>query len=101
MFDCCQVLREVHEQEIIEEIPEPIFSVSMILMMPSTRPSISTSGRQGLHSAMRSVSAAHMRDSAGRKGVTFPERVSSAAPGNPESRKYPPLLCNLSGKQRL
>ena len=86
---CIKVLREVHEQEIIEEIPEPIFSVSMILMTPSTRPSASHSHgeRRGLHSAMRSVSAAHMKDFVSRKGVTFPERVSSAAPGHQDSCK--------------
>lgn len=70
----------MHEQEVIEEIPEPIFSVSMILMAPSARPSPYQLGqeRRGLHSALRSASIAHMRDSPGRKGVTFPERVTSA-----------------------
>lgn len=75
------MLREVHEQEIIEEVPEPIFAVSMILMTP-VRPSAGgspASSRRsgGLHSAMRSVSA-HIRDTHGRKGVTFPEGVTSA-----------------------
>ena len=74
------MLREVHEQEIIEEIPEPIFSISMVLLNPvkvAAGGSPESSRRSaGLHSAMRNVSA-HMRDGSGRKGVTFPERVTS------------------------
>ncbi|XP_067943512.1 dynein axonemal heavy chain 6-like [Watersipora subatra] len=78
--DADHVLREVHEQEIIEEIPEPIFSISMVLLNPvkvAANGSPESSRRSaGLHSAMRNVSA-HMRDGSGRKGVTFPERVTS------------------------
>ena len=76
-----QVLREVHEQEIIEEIPEPIFSVAMILKTPlraSASGGSPVSNRSAaLHSAMRSVSV-HMRNTHGRKEVTFPERVTSS-----------------------
>lgn len=77
-----QVLDEVHEQEIIEEVPEPVFSVSMVLISPSQSASNAAHPDRSsatLHSALRSVSAAYIKTQSARKGVTFPEKERSHA----------------------
>lgn len=88
------MLQEVHEQEIIEEIPEPIFAVSMVLVVPTKSSASHHADRRtqsGLHSAMRSVSNAHFRNQQERKGVTFPEKshMEEDKISDDEGRKSP------------